>query len=92
MGFLEVPFIVYSYKGRGVCPWCNTLRTGETAAHLSDHVFPRLPLRQWVLSVPKRLPTARANYGFSQMAKSDDLVKRYRPIGEAKSEEIRSKR
>ena len=27
----------------------------ETAAHLSDHVFPRLPLRQRVLSVPKRL-------------------------------------
>ena len=26
----------------------------ETAAHLSDHVFPRLPVRQWVLSVPKR--------------------------------------
>ena len=27
----------------------------ETAAHLSDHVFPRQPVRQWVLSVPKRL-------------------------------------
>ena len=27
----------------------------ETAAHLSDQVFPRLPVRQWVLSVPKRL-------------------------------------
>jgi hypothetical protein len=27
----------------------------ETAAHLRDHVFPRLPVRQWVLSVPKRL-------------------------------------
>jgi hypothetical protein len=27
----------------------------ETAAHLSGHVFPRLPVRQWVLSVPKRL-------------------------------------
>ena len=27
----------------------------ETAAHLCDHVFPRLPVRQWVLSVPKRL-------------------------------------
>ena len=27
----------------------------QTAAHLSDHVFPRLPVRQWVLSVPKRL-------------------------------------
>ena len=27
----------------------------ETAAHLTDHVFPRLPVRQWLLSVPKRL-------------------------------------
>jgi hypothetical protein len=27
----------------------------ETAAHLADHVFPRLLVRQWVLSVPKRL-------------------------------------
>lgn len=27
----------------------------ETAAHLSDHVFARLPVRQWVLSVPKCL-------------------------------------
>ena len=27
----------------------------EAAAHLTDHVFPRLPARQWVLSVPKRL-------------------------------------
>jgi hypothetical protein len=27
----------------------------ETAAHLVDHVFPRLPVRQWVLAGPKRL-------------------------------------
>lgn len=27
----------------------------ETAVHLSDHVLPRLPVRQWVLAVPKRL-------------------------------------
>ena len=27
----------------------------QTAAHLVDHVFPHLPVRQWVLSVPKRL-------------------------------------
>ena len=27
----------------------------ETAAHLTEHVMPRLPVRQWVLSVPKRL-------------------------------------
>jgi hypothetical protein len=24
----------------------------ETAAHLADHVFPEVPVRQWVLSVP----------------------------------------
>jgi hypothetical protein len=27
----------------------------ETAAHRVDHVFPPLPVRQWVLSLPKRL-------------------------------------
>ena len=34
---------------------CNTRRMVETAAHLAEHVIPRLPVRQWVLSVPKRL-------------------------------------
>ncbi len=48
-------FIAFSCKGRGVCPSCNTRRMAEAAAHLTDHVFPRLPVRQWVLSVPKRL-------------------------------------
>ena len=48
-------FVAYSCKGRGVCPSCNTRRMVETAAHLTDHVFPRLPVRQWVLAVPKRL-------------------------------------
>ena len=27
----------------------------ELAAHLTDHVLPHLPVRQWVLSLPKRL-------------------------------------
>ena len=27
----------------------------ETAAHLTGDVLPHLPVRQWVLSVPKRL-------------------------------------
>lgn len=48
-------FIAFSCKGRGVCPSCNTRRMAETAAHLTDHVFPHLPVRQWVLSVPRRL-------------------------------------
>jgi hypothetical protein len=48
-------FVAFSCKGRGVCPSCNTRRMVEMAAHLTDHVFPRMPVRQWVLSVPKRL-------------------------------------
>jgi len=47
--------VAFSCKGRGVCPSCNTRRMAEAAAHLTDLVFPRLPVRQWVLSVPKRL-------------------------------------
>jgi hypothetical protein len=40
--------VAFSCKGRGVCPSCNTRRMVETAAHLTDHVFPRLPVRQCV--------------------------------------------
>lgn len=47
--------IAFSCKGRGDCPSCNTRRMVETAAQLADHVLPRLPVRQSVLSVPKRL-------------------------------------
>ncbi len=47
--------IAFSCKGRGVCPSCNTQRMAATAAHLTDHVLPDLPLRQWVLAVPKRV-------------------------------------
>jgi hypothetical protein len=47
--------IAFSCKGRGVCPSCNGRRMVETAAHLTDNVLPRLPVRQWVLAVPKRL-------------------------------------
>ena len=47
--------IAFSCKGRGVCPSCNTRRMPVSAAHLSDHVLPPVALRQWVLSVPRRL-------------------------------------
>ncbi len=47
--------VAFSCKGRGVCPSCNTCRMAETAAHLVDHVFPQVPVRQWVFSLPKRL-------------------------------------
>ena len=48
-------FVANSCKGRGVCLSCDTRRMVQTAAHLTDDVFPRLPARLWVLSVPKRL-------------------------------------
>jgi len=47
--------VAFSCKGRGACPSCNAKRMAETAAHLVDHVIPHVPVRQWVLSVPKRL-------------------------------------
>ncbi len=42
--------VAFSYKGRGVCPSCTTRRMAETAAHLVDHVFPQVPVRQWVMT------------------------------------------
>ena len=47
--------IAFSCKGRDICPSCATRRMVETAAHMVDHVLPRVPIRQWVLSVPKRV-------------------------------------
>ncbi len=36
----------------GFCPSCGARRMAQTAAHLVDHAFPRVPVRQWVLSLP----------------------------------------
>ena len=47
--------VAFSCKGRGVCPSCTTKRMVATAAHLVDSVIPRVPMRQWVLALPKRL-------------------------------------
>ncbi len=44
--------VPYSCKGRGFCPSCCGRRMAETSAHLVDHVFPHVPVRQWVLSLP----------------------------------------
>ncbi len=46
--------VAFSCKGRSVCPSCNARRMAESAVHLIDHVFPKLLVRQWVLSLPKR--------------------------------------
>ena len=47
--------IPFSCKGRALCPSCGGRRMAERAAHLVDHVFPDVPVRQWVLSLPYRL-------------------------------------
>jgi hypothetical protein len=47
--------VAFSCKGRGLCPSCNGGHMAQTAAHLVDHVMPPAPVRQWVISVPKRL-------------------------------------
>jgi len=47
--------VAFSCKGRGVCPSCTARRMVEIAAHLIDNVFPKVPVRQWVLAVPKRI-------------------------------------
>jgi ribosomal protein S27E len=62
----------FSCKGRGFCPSCGGRRMASTAAHLVDRVLPRVPVRQWVLSVPIRL-----RY---QIAFDRDLCRRVRNI------------
>lgn len=44
--------VAFSCKRRGFCPSCGARRMVETSAHLVDHVFPSVPVRQWVLSFP----------------------------------------
>lgn len=45
----------FSCKTRGFCPSCCGRRMADTAAYLVDRVFPRVPVRQWVLSMPHRI-------------------------------------
>jgi hypothetical protein len=47
--------VPYSCKKRSFCPSCGGRRMSDTAAHLVDRVFPEVPVRQWVLSVPYAL-------------------------------------
>ena len=47
--------IAYSCKGGGICSSCNTKRLFETSVKLLEHRFPQVPVRQWVITLPKRL-------------------------------------
>lgn len=48
----EDHLVGFSCKGRGFCPSCGARRMAQTAAHLVDEIFPDVPNRQWVLSLP----------------------------------------
>jgi len=45
----------FSCKSKSLCPSCTTKYKVNTAAYLVDSVLPRVPIKQWVLSVPKRV-------------------------------------
>ncbi len=44
--------VPFSCKRRGFCPSCLGRRMADFAAHFGDYVMPRVPVRQWVLTVP----------------------------------------
>ena len=50
-----IGWVPFSCKGWAVCPSCGGRRMAERAAHLVDHVFPEVAVRQWVLSLPPRI-------------------------------------
>lgn len=45
-------FVAFSCKKRGFCSSCGGRRMSESAAHLVDEVFPKVGVRQWVVSFP----------------------------------------
>ena len=47
--------VAFSCKRRGVCPSCSARHMEDGAAHLVDHVLPRVPFRQWVVGWPFEL-------------------------------------
>src|SRR5438876_200298 len=46
--------VPFSCKGRAICPSCGGRRMADRAADLVDDVFPVVPVRPWVLSLPHR--------------------------------------
>jgi ribosomal protein S27E len=82
-GFLRVrceschheKLVAFSCKRRGFCPSCGARRMDDSAALLVDKVLPKVPLRQWVLSVPFQLRFLFASYP-EQMGKALGVVSR----------------
>ena len=54
-GCSESRLVPFSCKRRNVCGSCMGRRMCDFAAHLVDYVMPKIPVRQWVLTVPHDL-------------------------------------
>jgi len=54
-GCQERRLVAFSCKGRAWCPACLGRRMAQTAANLIDHVLPKAPLRQFVITFPFEL-------------------------------------
>ena len=70
-GFLRVQctscnhekLVAFSCKKRGFCLSCGVGKMAETATYLTDKVFPKKPMRQWVLTFPFQLRLRPQGYG-----------------------------
>jgi hypothetical protein len=47
--------VPYSCKARGLCPSCGQRRSIQWAARMVEEVLPRVPYRQLVFTIPRRL-------------------------------------
>ena len=45
-GCAEEKLMAFACKRLGICPSCGPRRMAEAAAHLVDHVIPKVPVRQ----------------------------------------------
>jgi hypothetical protein len=74
-----------SCKGRSMCPSCCGRRMADTAAHLVDCVFPRVPARQWVLSLPFALRYRLAYDSEMVTAILEVFIRVFKPCAKPKS-------
>ena len=62
--------VAFSCKLRGFCPSCVGRRMSDTALSLVEKVFPEVPVRQWVCSLPWSL---RVHLGYDKKLCADVL-------------------
>src|SRR5207244_13339166 len=71
--------VPFSCKGRGFCLSCGGRRMTECAARLVDEVLPRVPVSQWVLSLPYPYRTACVTCSAPSISYSWSRVKAFSP-------------